>query len=64
LLISDQPVRWTIFIYPALCVGAGAALAELRRRERAGALLTFTILWFLIWYGVADRVRQVSEYLR
>jgi len=64
LLISDQPVRWTIFVYPALCVGAGAALAELRRRERAGALLTFTILWFLIWYGVADRVRQVSEYLR
>jgi hypothetical protein len=64
LLISDQPVRWTIFIYPALCVGAGAALAKLQHRERAGALLTFTILWFLIWYGVADRVRQVSEYLR
>lgn len=64
LLISDQPVRWTIFIYPALCIGAGATLAELQHRGRAGAILTLTTLCFLIWYGIADWVRQVSEYLR
>ncbi|MGQ9550330.1 MAG: hypothetical protein ACUVSY_06725 [Roseiflexus sp.] len=64
LLIGDQPVRWTLFTYPALCAGAGVALAKLQRRGRTGAILTLTTLCFLIWYGIADWVRQVSEYLR
>lgn len=64
LLFSDQPVRWTIFIYPALCTGAGMALAQWQRRSRAGAALAITVAIFLVWYGAADWVRQVSEYLR
>lgn len=64
LLFSDQPVRWTIFIYPALCIGAGVALAQWQRHGRAGATLALTVMLFLIWYGAADWVRQVSEYLR
>lgn len=64
LLFSDQPVRWTIFIYPALCTGAGMALEQWQRRGRAGAALAIAVAIFLIWYGAADWVRQVSEYLR
>lgn len=64
LLFSDQPVRWTIFIYPALCIGAGVALEQWQRRGRAGAALAITIALFLIWYSATDWVRQVSEYLR
>ncbi|MCS6939130.1 MAG: hypothetical protein NZM94_07665, partial [Roseiflexus sp.] len=64
LLFSDQPVRWTIFIYPALCIGAGVALEQWQRRGRAGAAIAITTVLFLIWYGAADWVRQVSEYLR
>lgn len=64
LLFSDQPVRWTIFIYPALCTGAGMALEQWQRRGRAGAALAIAVALFLIWYGAADWVRQVSEYLR
>lgn len=64
LLFSDQPVRWTIFVYPALCIGAGMALEQWQRRGRAGAALAIAVALFLIWYGAADWVRQVSEYLR
>ncbi len=64
LLFSDQPVRWTIFIYPALSIGAGVALEQWQRRRRAGAALAIAVALFLIWYGAADWVRQVSEYLR
>jgi len=64
LLLSDQPVRWTIFIYPALCIGAGIALEWWQRRGRAGAALAIATCLFLVWYGAADWVRQVSEYLR
>lgn len=64
LMVSDQPVRWTLFLYPALCLGAGVALALWRRRGRAGIALTITIVAYLLWYGAADGVRQVSEYLR
>ncbi len=64
LLFSDQPVRWTIFIYPALCIGAGMALEQWQRRSRIGAALAVTVFLFLIWYGAADWIRQVSEYLR
>ncbi len=64
LLFSDQPVRWTIFVYPALCIGAGMALEQWQRRGRPGASLAITVALFLIWYGAADWVRQVSEYLR
>lgn len=64
LIISDQPVRWTLFIYPALSIGAGASLAFWGRRGRAGLVCALAIIAFLLWYGAADWVRQVSEYLR
>lgn len=64
LVVSDQPVRWTLFIYPIVCLGAGVALAVWSRRGWAGVALTAAVVTYLVWYGAADWVRQVSEYLR
>ena len=63
LLNSDQAVRWQPFLFPALCIGAGIALEAWRRRGRAGRWAALAALIALIWYGLADWVRQVSDYL-
>jgi hypothetical protein len=63
LLFASQGVRWQPFLYPALCIGAGPALAGLWARGRAGRIVTAGIVIFLLWYGLAFWVRQISDYL-
>jgi hypothetical protein len=63
LLFASQGVRWQQFLYPALCLGAGPALAAIWPHGRAGRLVVATLLAFLLWYGLAFWVTQVRDYL-
>ena len=63
LLFANQGVRWQSFLYPALCLGAGPALAALWSRGRAARLVLVTLVAFLAWYGLAFWVMQISDYL-
>ncbi len=63
LLGSDQPVRWAHFLYPALCIGAGPALAAWWRRGRAGGWLALALLGGVLWSGGAQWIGQIAEYL-
>jgi hypothetical protein len=63
LLGSDQAVRWQLFLFPALCLGAGLAFGLWRARGTAGRWVALASVAFLIWYAVADWVRQVGTYL-
>jgi hypothetical protein len=63
LLFASQGVRWQSFLYPALCVGAGPALAGLWQRGRAGRIVSAGLASFLLWYGLAYWVAQISDYL-
>jgi hypothetical protein len=61
--MSDQAVRWQPFLFPALCLGGGAALAAWRRRGRAGRWLTYTALVYLAWHATSDWVGLIATYL-
>ncbi|HWQ15307.1 MAG TPA: hypothetical protein VNL77_21080, partial [Roseiflexaceae bacterium] len=63
LLTSDQAVRWQPFLFPALCLGGGLALAAWRRHGQAGRTLAYAALGYLAWYAVSDWVRLIGTYL-
>jgi len=63
LLFANQGVRWQSFLYPALCIGAGPALAALWPRGRAGRVVVAGLVAFLAWYGLAFWVVQIRDYL-
>jgi hypothetical protein len=63
LLFASQGVRWQSFLYPALCLGAGPALAKLWPRGRAGRLIVIGLVAFLAWYGLAFWGGQIRDYL-
>jgi hypothetical protein len=63
LLFANQGVRWQSFLYPALCLGSGPALAALWPRGRAGRLVVISLVAFLAWYGLAFWVVQIRDYL-
>jgi hypothetical protein len=63
LLFANQGVRWQAFLYPALCLGAGPALAALWPRGRAARVVMVVLIVFLAWYGLAFWVVQISDYL-
>ena len=63
LLFANQGVRWQSFLYPALCVGAGPALAALWRRGRAARAVVIVLVVFLLWYGLAFWIVQIRDYL-
>jgi hypothetical protein len=63
LLFANQGVRWQSFLYPALCLGAGPALAALWPRGRAGRVVMVGLVAFLAWYGLAFWVVQIRDYL-
>ena len=63
LLFANQGVRWQAFLYPALCLGAGPALAALWSRGRAGRTAVVSLVAFLAWYGLAFWVVQIRDYL-
>ncbi|NTU84325.1 MAG: hypothetical protein HGA45_34015, partial [Chloroflexales bacterium] len=62
LLVADQGVRWAIFLYPALCLSAGALLDALWRRGRAGRLVASLAMGAIIAYGLATWAAQVRDY--
>jgi hypothetical protein len=63
LLGSDQAVRWQLFLFPALCLGAALAFGLWRRRGIAGRWFALASVAFLVWYAVSDWVRQIARYL-
>lgn len=63
LLVRDQTVRWDLFLYPAICLGAGPMLAPLWRRGRAGKLVVGVALAFLLLRGLAYWVGLIVDYL-
>jgi len=63
LLVANQGVRWQSFLYPALCLGAGPALAALWPRGRAARVVMVGLVAFLAWYGLAFWVVQIRDYL-
>jgi hypothetical protein len=63
LLIAAQGVRWQHFLYPALCLGAGVALAAFWRRGRAGWLVGLGSVLLLLAHGLGLWVWQLYDYL-
>nr|PZN19948.1 MAG: hypothetical protein DIU80_20875 [Chloroflexota bacterium] len=63
LVDRAQGGRGAAVLFPGILTGAGLALGAWRRRGRAGRWAALAALLALIWYGLADWVRQVSDYL-
>lgn len=60
---ASQGVRWAHFLYPALCLGAGPALATLWRRGTAGRLVVLIVLAIILSYGLITWIVQISDYM-
>ena len=63
LLVRGQTVRWELFLYPALCLGGGPALAWLWRRGPAGRIAAAAALAVLLAGGAAYWAAQLADYL-
>jgi hypothetical protein len=63
LLQTDQAVRWQHALFPALCLGTAPLLARWMRRGQAGWALALITLGYLIWFGLAQWVEQIVNYL-
>jgi hypothetical protein len=63
LLVAQQGVRWQHFLYPALCLGGGAALAAFWRRGNAGRLAATISLSTIIIHGLLLWVWHIYDYL-
>lgn len=62
LLVANQGVRWSHFLYPALCLGAGPLLAATWRRGAAGRLIAGVGVSSPIIYGLIVWVSQLRDY--
>ena len=63
LTLADQGVRWAIFLYPALCLGAGVALDALWRRGRLGRLAACAALAAIIAVGLIIWVATIRDFI-
>jgi hypothetical protein len=64
LLIASQGVRWQHFIYPALCLGGGVALATLWRRSNMGRVAAWLCLLTILSHGLLRWwIEQIYDYL-
>lgn len=63
LLMAQQGVRWQHFLYPALCLGGGAALHAFWRRGNIGRCVALLCLAAIISHGLLLWVWQVYDYL-
>lgn len=63
LLVAQQGVRWQHFLYPALCISAGPALATLARRGLAGHLVSWLSMLIPILYGLQLWIHHLHTYL-
>jgi hypothetical protein len=63
LVVAGQGVRWAIFLYPALCVGAGVALDALWRWGLPGRLLASACLAVIIVAGLLTWIVTIRDYI-
>jgi hypothetical protein len=63
LLIADQGVRWQHFLYPALCLSGGVALARVWQRGHAGQVVAWAALLAILSHGLLVWVWQIYDYL-
>jgi hypothetical protein len=63
LVVAGQGVRWAIFLYPALCVGAGIALEALWRRGALGRAAAVVILAVILAGGMLAWIVQIRDYI-
>jgi hypothetical protein len=63
LVVSGQGVRWAIFLYPALCLGAGIALDAFWRRGRAGRLVALGALAVVLAFGMYTWVVTIRDFI-
>ncbi len=63
LLTSAQPVRWSHFLFPALCIAAAIGLGRWMRRGLAGQLLAWALLAYILFFGLERWVLQLATYL-
>ncbi len=63
LLVARQGVRWDLFLFPALCLGAGVALAHLWRRGAAGRVVASAALLVPLAHGVLLWLTRLHDYL-
>ena len=63
LTLADQGVRWAIFLYPALCLGAGVALDALWRRGRLGRIAASAALAAIITAGFVIWVVTIRDFI-
>ncbi|WP_129630715.1 hypothetical protein [Candidatus Oscillochloris fontis] len=63
LLVADQGVRWALFLYPGLCLSAGAMLGVLWQRGRMQRLVALGTLAIIMGYGLMIWIMQVRDYL-
>ncbi len=63
LLVSDQAVRWQLFLTPAVASGVGVTAAALRRRGRAGMGMALLLLAGIVASSLLRWIDQVVRYL-
>ncbi|MBX0326911.1 hypothetical protein K2Z83_04340, partial [Oscillochloris sp. ZM17-4] len=62
LLVADQGVRWSLFLYPGLCLSAGPLLSALYARGRAGRAVALLALGATLAYGALVWLVQIRDY--
>jgi hypothetical protein len=62
LLWTQQALRWTVFLFPALAWSGGVALATIASRGRNGRVSACTALAVLIFFGAAVWYSQIVSY--
>ena len=62
LLIADQGVRWSLFLYPALCLSTGPLLSAIHRRGRIGRFVALAALGSTFAYGILIWIIQIRDY--
>ncbi len=63
LLVADQGVRWALFLYPGLCLSAGAFLGVLWQHGRMGRVVSLGATAIIVGYGLLIWIVQVRDYL-
>ncbi|GAB4435274.1 MAG: hypothetical protein OHK0015_25980 [Chloroflexi bacterium OHK40] len=63
LVVAGQGVRWAIFLYPALCLGAGVALDALWQRGRPGQLAAWAAIAAIIGAGLVTWIVTIRDYI-
>jgi len=63
LIVADQGVRWAIFLYPALCIGAGILLEAIWGRGAFGRLAAAAALAVIVAAGLLIWIVTIRDYI-